>query len=392
MADLTPSFSQPHPAKGESALVRAVLGPAGAVRQGVKRLLWMLPAYAFAMTLMVCGVVFQRVQVWQAWALAGYVLCGLSGFYAVLRTGLVAHHPEPTLAFPQVLFSLTTVCLSYAMIESSRGLALEWMCLILVFDMRRLTGRQAQLATFGGLGLLVTMLLFTWRLNPPAADLNAALVTIATVGLTMPTLLIVTKVGRRLHQRRLDQRAAMATAFEQFNALSIRDGLTQLFNRRHMMSLLEDEVRRQQRSRRAFCVAILDIDFFKRVNDQHGHAVGDAVLHDFATLARGTFSGSDAVARWGGEEFLVLMSEADQGQALEMLERLRQAVRQHDWTVHGPGLAVTFSAGVREHTTDDTLAQSLEHADAALYKAKAQGRDRTIASTTAAAVLSGQAT
>ncbi|CAH0350817.1 GGDEF domain-containing protein [Aquabacterium sp. CECT 9606] len=381
MADLNPSFSQTHPADGEPTLVRAVLGPAGTVRQGVKRLLWMLPAYAFAMALMACAVLLQRVQVWQGWVLAGYMLCGLSCFYAVLRTGLVAHRPEPTLAFPQVLFSLTTVCLSYAMIESSRGMALEWMCLILVFDMRRLTGRQAQLATFGGLGLLVAMLLFTWWLNPAATNLQVALASIATASLTMPTVLIVTKVGRRLHQRRLDQRAALATALEQLHALSIRDGLTQLFNRRHMLNLLDDEVRRQQRSRRAFCVAILDIDFFKRVNDQHGHAVGDAVLRDFATLARGAFSGSDAVARWGGEEFLVLMPEADQWHAMQRLERLRQAVRQHDWSVHAPNLAITFSAGVREHTPDDALTQSLEHADRALYKAKAQGRDRAIAST-----------
>lgn len=389
MADLTPSLSQQCPTDGESALTRAVLGAAGPIRQGVKRLLWVLPAYAFAMALMVCAVLFHRVQVWQGWVLGTYVLCGLGGFYVVLRTGLMAHRREPTLAFPQVLFSLSTLCLSYAMIESSRGLALEWMCLILVFDMRRLTSRQAQVATFGGLGLLVTMLLLTRWLNPAAAHLNIALASISMAGLTMSALLIVTKVGRRLHERRLDQRAAMAVAFEQLNALSIRDGLTQMFNRRHMLSLLEDEVRRQQRSRRAFCVAILDIDLFKRVNDQHGHAVGDAVLRDFATLVRGAFSGSDAAARWGGEEFLVLMSEANQSHALEMLERLRNAVLHHDWTVHAPNLAVTFSAGVSEHAPDDTLTRSLEQADAALYLAKAQGRDRAMASTRTAA-LPGQ--
>ncbi len=384
MENMAPSLAlhlaPQHPTQGESFLARAVLGPAGPVRQGVKRLLWMLPAYAFAMALMVCAVAFQRVQPWQAWVLGSHVLVGLAGFYGVLRTGLMAHRREPTLAFPQVLFSLSTVCLSYAIIESSRGMALEWMCLVLVFDMRRLNGRQAQVATFGGLGLLVAMLLLTWWLAPAATHLKSAMAAIATAGLTMPTLLIVTKVGRRLHQRRLDQRAAMAAAFEQLNALSIRDGLTQLFNRRHMLSLLEDEVRRQQRSHRVFCVALLDIDLFKQVNDQHGHAVGDAVLRDFATLAQSAFSGSDAVARWGGEEFLVLLSEAGQTHALEMMESLRQAVLQHDWTRHAPALAVTFSAGVCEHAPGDALTRSLERADAALYLAKAQGRDRTLGS------------
>ncbi|RZI86665.1 MAG: GGDEF domain-containing protein [Rubrivivax sp.] len=380
MTHTASTLAQPATPQGESPLKQAVLGPAGAVRQGVKRLLWMLPSYAFATGLLFTSCWLNRIEPWQAWLLTAYVYIGLTGFYILLRGGFTAHHREPTLAYPQVLFSLGTVGLSYALIPLARGLALEWMCLILVFDMRRLSGRQAQIATFGGMGMLLVMLLISWKLKLSGMDIKAELANLAAAGLTMPALLIVTKVGRRLHQRRLDQKAALAATYEQLAALSIRDGLTQLFNRRHMLTLLEEEVRRQQRTHRVFCVAILDIDFFKRVNDQHGHAVGDAVLRDFSTLARGAFSGSDAVGRWGGEEFLVLMSEASQLHALKMLERLRQAMQQHDWSVHAPGLRVTFSAGLRQHMADDQLTLTLEQADAALYQAKAQGRDRAIAS------------
>jgi len=381
MSKLITSRAHERSPDGESVLKHVVLGPPGPARHGVRRLLWVLPPYAFALGLLAVAVTLGKVEVWHALIMVAYCLGGLGLFYLLLRGGFTATSREPTLAFPQVLFSLGAVGLSYALIALSRGLALQWLCLILIFDMSRLSTRQSRGAAFGGIGLLLSTLLIRWWIEPSGIDLKNELANIAMLGLTVPALLIVTRVGRRQHQRKLDQKAALAETLTQLNALSIRDGLTQLFNRRHMLGLLEEEVKRQQRTQRVFCVALLDLDFFKHVNDQHGHATGDAVLRDFATLARGAFSNSDAVARWGGEEFLVLMSEASQVHALKVLERLRQAVNQHEWCVHAPGLSVTFSAGVCPHTTEDTLTQTLERADAALYQAKAQGRDRALACT-----------
>lgn len=380
MSLMAPPLANERPPAAESAFMQAVLGPSGTARQGIKRLLWLLPSYGFALTVLLIAVSLKRTEAWHGQILTAYSLSGLGLFYVLLRGGFTAKLRDPALTFAQVLFSLGAVGLSYALIEPARALALEWLCLILVFSMRHLSTWQSRGAALGAVGLLFVTSLVRWRIDPAGIQLQNELANLASVVLTVPALLTVTRVGRRMHQRRLDQRAALADTLEQLNALSIRDGLTQLFNRRHMLSLLEEEVRRQHRTHRVFCVAILDLDFFKRINDEHGHATGDAVLRDFAMLARGAFSGSDAAARWGGEEFLVLVSEAGLGHALQALERLRQAVHQHDWTVHAPLLTVTFSAGVCQHDAADTLAQTLEHADAALYQAKAQGRDRALAS------------
>ena len=137
-------------------------------------------------------------------------------------------------------------------------------------------------------------------------------------------------------------------------------------------------MKRQSRKGGVFSVAILDIDHFKRINDRHGHAVGDAVLRDFSKRLRRAIRECDVVARWGGEEFLVLMPGTGRPQALLALERMRAKVVKHDWSQHAPGLAVRFSAGVAQHTGAELLNRTLEQADLALYQAKSAGRDRAV--------------
>ncbi|MDO9003747.1 MAG: GGDEF domain-containing protein [Aquabacterium sp.] len=120
---------------------------------------------------------------------------------------------------------------------------------------------------------------------------------------------------------------------------------------------------------------MLDIDFFKRVNDQHGHAVGDAVLKRFSEIASSVFEPFETVARWGGEEFVVLMPEADGRSAYRRLQDLRAAIHQHDWSAVHPGLRITFSAGLATYR-DGAVQPLMELADQALYDAKHAGRDR----------------
>ncbi len=101
----------------------------------------------------------------------------------------------------------------------------------------------------------------------------------------------------------------LASAVALVNELVTRDGLTGLFNRMHMQEFLAREVARQARSGQAFCIALIDLDHFKAVNDRHGHNVGDDVLRSFARDAVHSLRETDFIARWGGEEFLVLMRE-----------------------------------------------------------------------------------
>jgi len=159
----------------------------------------------------------------------------------------------------------------------------------------------------------------------------------------------------------------------ELEVLSVTDRLTGLFNRRKLDELLEEELARCRRYDVEFAVIIMDIDHFKRVNDSHGHHVGDVVLQAMAQILRERTRDADALARLGGEEFVILCRHAGLEGAMDTAERIRAAIAGHDF----PGVGqVTASFGVAACCESDTTETLLERADAALYRAKAAGRNR----------------
>lgn len=164
--------------------------------------------------------------------------------------------------------------------------------------------------------------------------------------------------------------------------LATRDALTGLFNRREFQRMLEEECQRSLRFQHPFTLTLLDIDHFKKINDTHGHQVGDEVLKHVASLLAGQVRSVDRVARYGGEEFGVLMMETEQRQALDGMERIKALLAETPCVVSATGLTlpVTFSAGVAELPHDGETGDALiAKADAALYAAKNAGRNRVLA-------------
>jgi diguanylate cyclase (GGDEF)-like protein len=161
----------------------------------------------------------------------------------------------------------------------------------------------------------------------------------------------------------------------QLENLSRTDPLTGLFNRRHLMATLDDEVRRSGRSNRAFSILMIDVDHFKTYNDAFGHQAGDEALRKVAAVLRATLRDVDCPARYGGEEFLALLPETEVFQAVEVAERIRGVLAEEQLT----GRSVTVSIGVAEFPEHGGSLESLiASADAALYRAKRQGRDRVM--------------
>jgi diguanylate cyclase (GGDEF)-like protein len=141
---------------------------------------------------------------------------------------------------------------------------------------------------------------------------------------------------------------------------------------------MDQELLRSLRHHHDFCIAVVDLDHFKRVNDEHGHAAGDTVLRAFAQAGQAAMRATDVLARWGGEEFLVLLPDTAMPPALAGMERLRQHVAALEVDVGSAHkVSVTVSIGLTGHRHGDTLAQTLERADRLLYQAKAEGRNRT---------------
>ncbi len=158
--------------------------------------------------------------------------------------------------------------------------------------------------------------------------------------------------------------------------LAMLDPLTELPNRRAFLEAADREMNRVRRHAGRACIAILDIDHFKRVNDSHGHQAGDMLLRILADLWSDMLRSSDTLARYGGEEFIVLMPETEAGVAIRLLERLRQATSSRHLGVGPEDLRVTVSIGLAALAPDSHIEDAIEAADAALYRAKDEGRDR----------------
>lgn len=353
---------------------------AGIQQNGLKRFWLALPSYAAVLALLWIGVTLGTVKPSVAWVLTGVSCLALSSIYVALRLGAALRTPDPMLAFAHASFSIALVAIGYALLDNLRSTALLWLSVIVVFDMWRLPPKQVRLAMAlcVVLPLLATVSRYSW--HPEPLNWVHELFTLSILAVVLPVLYAVSAQARAVRARHLAQKQQMSDTLARLHQLSILDALTGAYNRRHMLALLDEEMRRWHRHGKPFSVAILDLDLFKRVNDQHGHATGDAVLQAFSRLAQAAFPASaDMFGRWGGEEFVLLQSETRQGDAVAALHRLREACHAHDWSQYAKGLAVTFSAGVCQQQADHTLMQTLDAADQALYKAKAEGRDRILA-------------
>jgi diguanylate cyclase (GGDEF)-like protein len=153
---------------------------------------------------------------------------------------------------------------------------------------------------------------------------------------------------------------------------AMTDALTGASNRRHISALCEGHLQQLHMGDGLLSVALIDLDGFKQINDKHGHDVGDAVLRGFVNHFQVRSRGIDALGRWGGEEFLLLVPGATAEQAIRVVDRLR------GWHDDAPGGPCTFSAGVAEAQHEDTVGTLLKRADNALYEAKRSGGGRCV--------------
>jgi two-component system cell cycle response regulator len=186
------------------------------------------------------------------------------------------------------------------------------------------------------------------------------------------------KIGAAIFKFLASEGCIEAQYHEEMYLLTIQDSLTQLYNKRYATDFLEREVARAARHNRALSLVLFDIDHFKAINDKHGHSTGDSVLRELSDLLKKRIRREECLARWGGEEFALILPEAGEDQARFVADALRKLVAEHGFST--PGLRVTFSAGAAafRHETG-TVEGLINAADKALYEAKRRGRNMVIA-------------
>jgi diguanylate cyclase (GGDEF)-like protein len=310
-----------------------------------------------------------------------FAACGLVSvacYLVIAETGYIERFPENFFVAPQLIVN-AAIMLAFTYHQPEVGVM--FLCNLFVvfgFGGLRSTPLQTTMAwTVTALGLAA---LFLWTDKPisiPGGTYLERFTTMTVFALTIGRCMFLgmfsSSVRHSLHQSGLK----LKEAYKRIEELAELDELTGSFNRRSIMRMLDEAITRAQRTRTPCSIALIDLDWFKRINDVYGHPTGDEVLRTFAITVFANIRSIDKFGRYGGEEFLLVLPDTPNEEATRLVNRLREIIASLDWSAFSSGMQVTISAGVATLAPDQSAETVLRRADNALYAAKAKGRNRT---------------
>jgi diguanylate cyclase (GGDEF)-like protein len=308
------------------------------------------------------------------YALAGLVACGVAA--RLIATGKTAHLKDGSLSSVHTTIS-AVLCLAGVALFPQVAFAYALMLFtVFITATYRTPKRQVQLL------LVATALLFGLftvglgrQLQIPQATQGEQFLTWLFFVATLGRCVLLSVINARNNRLLRDRGQQMAATLAQIERLANHDELTGVLNRRRLLQILAEEMAQTDRSGTPVSVALLDLDHFKAVNDTLGHLTGDQVLKQFAAAVQAQARNTDRFGRYGGEEFLLILTGADVSHAEQAVERTRNALALIDWDAVAPGLRVTFSAGIATYRDKESAELLLGRADLGLYSAKDAGRN-----------------
>ena len=302
----------------------------------------------------------------------------LIGFFAVLsESGFNDRFEDHYLTVFQVSGHLA-LQLGFLVAVPTIGFAfISVLFLVFAFGALRMTSRQATITwTLLTAGLIAIFLFCDLPIGMPLTNKIERLAALLCVVLVIGQCAFLGLFGSTLRKTLYRRSVELKEAYRRIEELAELDELTGSFNRRSIMRILEEELVRARRSDAPCSIALIDLDFFKRINDAYGHPTGDEVLRTFAITTFANVRTIDRLGRYGGEEFLLVLPDTPEDAAFRMLDRLRAIIAELDWSAFSPGMRVTISAGVATLRGGETSDNFLARADSALYASKARGRNR----------------
>jgi len=309
-----------------------------------------------------------------------FAACGLASvacYILLSETGFTERFKDHYFVAPQAIVSMA-IMLAFTYIAPEVGVM--FLCTLFVvfnFSSLRSTPRQTAVVwTAMALGLAGLFLLTDKPISMPHGTYVERFTTMTVFVLTIGRCMFLGIFSSSMRQSLYKSGVELKQAYKRIEELAELDELTGSFNRRCIMRMLDDEIARARRGNTPCAIALIDLDWFKLINDAYGHPTGDEVLRTFAITVFANIRQIDKFGRYGGEEFLLVLPETPEGDAVRTLDRLRAIIADLDWSAFSPGMQVTISAGVATLKPDETPDTFLARADRALYAAKAQGRNR----------------
>jgi diguanylate cyclase (GGDEF)-like protein len=309
-----------------------------------------------------------------------YAGCGLvfvAGSIVLSELGFNDRFKDHYLALPQSIICVGIV-LTFTYIAPEAGVL--FLCSLFVvfsFSSLRSTPRQTAIVwTTLAFGLAWIFLLTDKPISMPHGTHLERFATMMVFIVTIGRCMFLGMYSRSMRQSLYKSSLELKQAYTRIEELAELDELTGSFNRRSIMRMLGEEVARARHSKTPCSIALIDLDWFKCINDVYGHPTGDEVLRTFAITMFANIRSIDRFGRYGGEEFLLVLPDTPNDDAARILERLREIIADLDWSAFSAGMRVTISAGVATLKADETPDTLLARADSRLYAAKARGRNR----------------
>ena len=297
-------------------------------------------------------------------------------FYGLLRKGINLRFADPSLTVWQMMASLLVLLAAMFHADSDVRPVFHLMFLMtFLFGIFRLdTFMMLTMGLFAaaGYGLVIILLM---QLRPQALELELEILRWAVLTAMLVWFSLMGGYISRLRRELNLNRKELEKALLAIRGMTVQDELTGVPNRRFLMNALRQHQALSIRTGESFCVALVDIDFFKNINDTLGHSAGDTVLREFSASAMRALRASDQFGRWGGEEFMLLMPQTSMQEAITGAERLRLNTDALSFPV-GEDLALTISIGISQYRVGEDIEDTLRRADVALYRAKSAGRNR----------------
>lgn len=306
-------------------------------------------------------------------------------FFIAIRSGWSARFADSSMAMAQIGCACVLALVMSYYAGQARVVTLMLFFTAFFFGIFSFNTRQYLLLTAATtIGYAVMLALKYRRQGYGGDDFSIELLHLLVLVVVSLWMSLLGGYVSRLRGSLAHRNEALALARDRLAELASHDELTGVFNRRHLLEILEQQKLRADRHGEPFAISILDLDQFKQLNDSHGHQAGDEVLREFALRMRtharridaiGREDGDHVFGRYGGEEFLLVLPYTSLDGAIQCLSRLRSVTTPAMATCAGP-LTVSFSAGVAAYRVGESSAALLARADAALYRAKELGRDR----------------
>lgn len=300
-------------------------------------------------------------------------------FPIMIRTGINRRFNDPSMGTLMIVWAIFAVTVTLFFMKNQQWVMLAFYPLILVFGAFGLDLKQ-----FIRLGVLTiiavaAVILIGRQLQMDAISTSMDGVTFISFSFLICAFIVVNSQIIHMHLKLRNQRQKLTNALEKIKEMAVTDELTGLCNRRHIMHILMQQKAMVNRGEQIFSICFFDLDAFKKINDKLGHQTGDQVLKAFADIVTKQLRVSDHFARFGGEEFILVLVGAGLEHAVKIAERIRKIVGSYDFSAISPALTLTFSGGVAQIRRKERIEDLISRADKALYIAKNNGRNKIVA-------------